>query len=233
MNIGIIVAAGSGERLFKTLKIKKQYYKLNGYKEVFLHPVETFINEGSFSTILLIVPKGDKELVRLILKREEIQDKLIVIEGGKTRSESVNISIDYLKKNLSEATISKATVFIHDGDRPLMSENLLERLIEASKTSEAVIPVLPVFDSMIKIANQEYVNRQEYLCIHTPQVFRLELLMKALSYAKGSKKSFGDEGSVIQYYGYKASYVPSEINNLKITDMATLRIVEKWEKIYG
>jgi len=232
MNIGIIVAAGSGERLYKALKIKKQYYKLNGYKEVFLHSVETFIDDGNFSTILLIVPKGDKEFVRSILKREEIQDKVIVVEGGKTRSESVGISIDYLKNNLSKNDIAKSTVFIHDGDRPLMSKDLLERLIQASKTSEAVIPVLPVFDSMVTKTDQTYVNRQDYLCVHTPQVFRLELLMKALSHAKDSKKSFGDEGSVIQYYGCKASYVPSEINNMKITDLATLRIVEKWEKIY-
>lgn len=232
MNIGIIVAAGSGERLFKALKIKKQYYKLNGYKEVFLHPVETFIDEGSFSTILLIVPKGDKEFVRSILKREEIQDKVIIIEGGNTRSESVNNSIDYLKKSLSEVDLKKSTVYIHDGDRPLMSKDLLKRLIKEAETSEAVIPVLPVFDSMVKIADQKYVNRQDYLCVHTPQVFRLELLMKALSYAKDSKKSFGDEGSVIQYYGCKASYVQSEINNMKITDIETLRIVEKWEKIY-
>lgn len=233
MNIGIIVAAGSGVRLVKAIKIKKQYYKLNGYKEVFLHPLETFLESKLFSTILLVVPEGDSQKVEAILEREEIEDKVIVVEGGNTRQESVENAVNYVGENLSENLLEKAVVFIHDGDRPLVSKELLYRLDKASEKHEAVIPVMPIFDSMVKKENHEYVNRQDYLCIHTPQVFNYKLLMKALSYAKKNNRSFGDEGSVIQYYGHDVNYVESEINNLKITDENTLKIVERWERIYG
>ena len=233
MNIGIIVAAGSGERLFDEIKIKKQYYKLNGYKEVFLHPLETFIEVGIFSTILLVIPKGDKDQVLFILRREEIEDKVIIVEGGDTRQDSVEKAMDYLAKSVPQEKLSEATVFIHDGDRPLVSKDLLNRLFKASKQSDAIIPVMPIFDSMLRKEDKNYVNRQDYLCIHTPQVFKYDLLMKALSYAKITNRTFGDEGSVIQYYGHEVSYVESEISNMKITDLNTLQIVEKWEKIYG
>jgi 2-C-methyl-D-erythritol 4-phosphate cytidylyltransferase len=233
MNIGIIVAAGSGERLFDEIKIKKQYYKLNGYKEVFLHPLETFIEVEIFSTILLVIPKGDKDRVLFILRREEIEDKVIIVEGGDTRQDSVEKAMDYLSNSVSSSKLNEATVFIHDGDRPLVSKDLLNRLLQASKQSDAIIPVMPIFDSMLRKEDKNYVNRQDYLCIHTPQVFKYDLLMKALSYAKITNRTFGDEGSVIQYYGHEVSYVESEISNMKITDLNTLQIVEKWEKIYG
>jgi 2-C-methyl-D-erythritol 4-phosphate cytidylyltransferase len=233
MNIGIIVAAGSGERLFDEIKIKKQYYKLNGYKEVFLHPLETFIEVEIFSTILLVIPKGDKDRVLFILRREEIEDKVIIVEGGDTRQDSVEKAMGYLSNSVSSSKLNEATVFIHDGDRPLVSKDLLNRLLQASKQSDAIIPVMPIFDSMLRKEDKNYVNRQDYLCIHTPQVFKYDLLMKALSYAKITNRTFGDEGSVIQYYGHEVSYVESEISNMKITDLNTLQIVEKWEKIYG
>jgi len=233
MNIGIIVAAGSGERLFDAIKIKKQYYKLNGYKEIFLHPVETFIKSGIFSTVILVVPRGDRERAYSILEREELNDKVMIVEGGNTRQESVERAMSFLSKKLSPKSLEETTVFIHDGDRPLVSTDLLLRLEKSSKEYEAVVPVMPIFDSMVRKEDKKYVNRQNYLCVHTPQVFRFHLLMKALSYAKNANGTFGDEGSVIQYYGHEVNYVKSEINNMKVTDLETLKIVEKWEKIYG
>lgn len=232
MNIGIIVAAGSGERLFNQINIKKQYYRINNHQEMFLYPLKTFIKSNIFQKLILVIPSEDRAFVNNILSREKIEKRVTLVAGGNSRQESVVYAMDYLA-SIDELSMADATVFIHDADRPLVSIDLLQRLLQASLTKSAIIPIMPIFDSLLKCDTDEYVDRKNYFCIHTPQVFNYILLMKALSYAKKTNRTFGDEGSVIQYYGHKLAYVQSEIGNLKVTDIESLHFVEKWERVNG
>ena len=179
MNIAVIVAAGKGVRLAEKIGMKKQFYPLFEQKEMLLISLLPFIRLPDFQHIILVIPREDENRVKAILVREKISDQVELAFGQEDRESSVHSALTYISTVHQEWEKDDTYVFIHDGDRPLVGDELLFRLLEASKTHEAVIPSISIKDSLYNTKEDRYAIRSDYAAIQTPQVFKLTLLQEA------------------------------------------------------
>ena len=224
MNIAVIMAAGSGERLTKFLGIKKQYSLLYGDKEMFLYPIFKFLDYG-FKRIVLVCPPNEKSKMQEILKDNNLS-YIEIIEGDATRQESVFNAMKYLFNNVSDEDF----IYIHDGDRPLLSTSLLRRIESESNRHEVIIPALKVFDSLYDYDKKEYVDRSKYRMIQTPQVSKYKLLKEAFRLNQDHLEDFKDEGSIIRTIYDDIHFIDGDIYNIKVTDEETYSLANLYLK---
>ena len=163
-NFFIILAAGNGTRFKK--KQKKQYSIYKNLK-IFEHSVFKAIKSKLFKKIVLVIdnPKNVKNLY---------SKDLIIIKGGKRRSESSIIALKHIKK------FKPKNVLIHDAARPDFSLNLLKKIIQRLKKNNAVIPITKPTDSIkYSLKNNLYnLDREKTYLTQTPQGFNFNELYK-------------------------------------------------------
>lgn len=201
----ILVAGGSGKRMGSELP--KQFLPLNG-KPILLHTLENFFSWNEHCELIVVLPKLEMQLWSDLLKKHACQIEHKTVAGGKERFHSV-------ANGLKEAT--KELVFIHDGVRPLVSHNTLNACLANLESNSAVVPVLPMVDSVRQISGEsnKALNRSELFRVHTPQCFYTSKLKNA--FAVTYKETFTDDASVAEDYGIPVSLVESNEENIKIT----------------
>ena len=208
----VIPAAGVGSRLGAS--IPKQYLKL-GSKTILEHTLQIFLKASFINQVIVVISKEDSFFEKLGL----FSPKLQIAIGGKERADSVKAGLKYVKS---------AWVLVHDAARPLLTEDDLINLIEkGTKTDCGAILAAPVADTLKKADDNlnisTTVSRRSMYRALTPQLFKTELLIKALSLNEGSKE-ITDEASAVESLGYKPLLVPGRSDNLKITDKTDLQI---------
>lgn len=168
----VLLAAGSGKRM--NSDVKKQYLLINE-KPVLWYSLDTF--EKSFITdVVLVVSKDDIDYVKKeIVEKYGFTKVKAIVEGGKERYHSVACGI--------EAAGECDYIFIHDGARPFMTQDILNSLLDDVRTYKACVAGMPVKDT-IKIANEDGFaestpNRNLVWQIQTPQVFSYGLIKEA------------------------------------------------------
>lgn len=203
----IIPGAGNSSRFHKD----KLLIKLNN-ELLIKHTVYNFQYDKDCEKIILLVPSNKfnfyKQLFRLV-------NKLIVIIGGSTRSESVNLGLKHAAKS--------QYVLIHDAARPYLSIDLLNRIKEGLSSANIVVPYVDIFDSLIHFeSNSEfsYVNRNSYKLIQTPQAFKTELLLNSFEFLKNSNLLFTDEVSLVHHFNSNEiiNFIYGDLRNKKITE---------------
>ncbi len=224
MNISIIVAAGKGERLSSVLNKKKQFHVIANNEEMFLFSLKTFIDYG-IETNILVIPQDDLSLVKQILEREGIIDKVEIVFGGDSRQESVHKALRYIEINYPSLNKVASKVYVHDADRPLLTLKLLKRLDDAYGKNYAVIPYLNITDSVYDTKEGKYVERKNLRLVQTPQLFNLDLLIHAYIKNRYSLSSFTDEGSVVKTIYDNIDYIEGDPCNIKVTDKNSLDLV--------
>lgn len=221
MDIGIIMAAGSGERLFSSLGMKKQFYPFIDKKEMFLSSIYAFIDSG-IDRIYLVISSEDKDKFISILKREDLCNKVILVEGSSSREKSVRNAIERIKSDYSSSIYKDIYVYIHDGDRPFITSDFILRLKEESKGQVGLVPYSKNNSSLFDIKTKQYVNRDDYVQIQTPQVFRFDALVDSFNKIKGKEDSFFDEGSILLSCSYDVRFTDGVSTNIKISDEKSL-----------
>jgi len=136
--VAIIVAGGSGKRMGGA--IRKQFLEIQG-KSILIHTLEKFDKAAGIKNVILVVPIEDIETSKILISQWGIQKVLNVIPGGQERQDSVRNGLEAVPENT-------AFVAIHDGVRPFISSGKIDELIEETKIHGAVIPVLPVSDTV-------------------------------------------------------------------------------------
>ncbi len=199
-NCFIILASGQSKR-FKS-KSPKQF---NFYKNklIYEHSIDKAINSKLFKQIILVVKSKS-----LIKKR---YPKLVkIIKGGKERSNSSFIGINYAKK------FNPTNILIHDAARPNFSINLLNRLIKNLKNHKAVIPFLMSNDSIKYAFKKSIYNtlKKNLILTQTPQAFRFKDLYLLTN---NNKKKIQDESSLFIEKNLKIKFINGETKNSKIT----------------
>ena len=204
----VLVAAGEGLRFGS----KKQLAELAGMP-VLLHST---LNASSVSDGIVIVTSADDiDFVENSLKSFNLLHE--VVEGGTTRSESVRYGLEKVPHD-------SEIVIVHDGVRPLASQELFKLVVEKVKNgSEAVVPVVPIADSLRSIDGKQ-IDRDEVLIVQTPQAFNASLLRKAYS----SYKEATDDSSLVELAGGIIDFVDGDVSNLKITVKSDLLIAEQF-----
>ncbi len=202
----VVVAAGKGERF----GAPKQWMLLGG-KPLLWWSALGFGRHPRVDEVVLVVREEDLGRARQ-LNLPKVEK---IVHGGKTRSESV---LNGVKAAAGE------WVLVHDGARPLLSESLISRVIEALGKHSSVIPALRVADTVVR-PDGTPVPREGLLRVQTPQGFWREKLLEAFERAEGS---FTDEGTLLkEVLGISPFFVQGEEANLKITYPEDLALAER------
>ena len=212
----VIVAAGTASRMGGIDKVMAQ---LNG-EPMIARTVRTFQNCDCISEIV-IVTREDLILPITALTREMPKVKAVV-RGGNSRQESVNLGLNALSKEVKLAAI-------HDGARPLISMEVIDRTVRAAHTHNAAAPAIPVKDTIKVVEGLVVVNtpdRATLFAVQTPQVFDFDLLRGALKNAEKTGAQVTDDCSAVELMGMKVKIVEGDERNLKVTTPMDLKIAE-------
>ena len=212
----VIVAAGNASRMGG---IDKVMAELKG-EPMIVRTVRTFQDCDAISEIV-IVTRSDLILPITGLTRSMTKVKAVVA-GGKSRQESVNLGLNTLSDNVKLAAIQ-------DGARPLITWQVIDRVVRAAHTHGAAIPCVPVKDT-IKVGNGGVVSntpdRATLFAAQTPQVFDFDLLRGALKKAEMDEYAVTDDASAVEYLGMKVKIVEGDERNIKVTTPMDLKIAE-------
>ena len=212
----VIVAAGSASRMGG---IDKVMAPLKG-EPMIVHTVRAFQSCDAISEIV-IVTRAD--LILPITKLTNAYDKVTaVVLGGSSRQESVSLGMNALSDKCELAAIQ-------DGARPLVTWQLIDRVVRAAHAYHAAIPVIPVKDT-IKVCNSALVvstpDRSTLRAVQTPQVFDFDLLRGALKKAAEDGAEVTDDCSAVERLGMTVKTVEGDERNLKVTTPLDLKLAE-------
>lgn len=227
----IVLAAGSGKRMGSG--IKKQYMPLLG-KPVVYYSLKAF-QESFVDEIILVVSAGDADHCKKeIVERYGFYKVSSIVEGGKERYHSVAAGL----KEVKDCDF----VFIHDGARPVLAQDMLERLWQCVKTQGACVAGMPAKDT-IKIADQgDYIeatpDRRFVWAVQTPQVFEYQLIKDAYEELLNKEQDFLKKGIAItddamvveSFTGHKVKLVKGAYENIKITTPEDILVAETFIK---
>lgn len=216
----VIVAAGSGTRFGGD--IPKQYQLLDG-RPVVIRTIEAFRRVLPDSRIRLVISQSMEPLWGELAAEAGFESPRTVY-GGATRFESVKNALE----DIREAGVEDGDIIlVHDGARPLVTPAMVERVVEETRRSGAVVPVVPVTDSLRQVAadgSSRQVERSVIRAVQTPQGFDARLLLAA--YDGGYRPEFTDDASVVEAYGKPVALVDGDPRNIKITNRGDLEIAE-------
>ena len=219
MNFAILLLGGNGNRLKSELP--KQFIKIND-KEVFLYSYEIFLNHPDIDKIILVTLK---EFIPFVKEKVNLE-KTIVIEGGLTRQESVFNALKYLKDKINDSDI----IIIHDACRPLITTSIITSSINEIKDNDAVITSMEATNSLaLKDGDylSYYIDRSKVVEIQTPQTFRYKDIYEAHLNAYINKKSYTDDGSILENKFKKVKLIRGNSFNFKITTFEDLILFER------
>jgi len=211
----IIVAGGSGSRM--GTEIPKQFLELAG-KPVLMHTIQVFYDFDPECQMILVLPQTQQNFWNELCLKHSFSLPHRVVSGGKTRFHSVENGLSSIQ--------GTGIVFIHDGVRPLVSEQTLKRCLETALKSGNAIPVLPVTESLRKLDSNQTVSvdRSIYFSVQTPQTFQSEQIQE--SYKQSFDSCFTDDASVVEKAGFSIQLVEGNHENIKITNPSDLIIAE-------
>jgi 2-C-methyl-D-erythritol 4-phosphate cytidylyltransferase len=208
----IIVAAGTGSR-FKS-DTPKQFLDLAG-KPVIVRTLERFQHAESIDSIVLVL-SGDR-----IDESDFAFSKLVkVVAGGATRAESV--------LNGLNAAADADIVAVHDGARPLVTTDEIDRTVAKAKEMGAACLVAPVTDTIKSIRGNEIsgtLDRNKLRRALTPQAFKIEVLRRAFEMGEADEDAT-DECFLVEKLGHPIAFVEGSARNFKITNPDDLRLAE-------
>jgi len=215
----IIVAGGQGNRMES--ETPKQFLILSG-KPILVHTINQFIAYDSSIQIILVLPESHIHLWEEIAMEHKVNHAVDVVSGGETRYESVQNGMKLVNTDKNVQVVG-----IHDGVRPLVSLSTISTCFEHAFQTGNAIPHLPIEETLRKITpnTSEWVNRDEYVSIQTPQCFKTEVLQNA--YAQNYNPSFTDDASVVESTGQKMNLVLGNRENIKLTRREDLLLAEK------
>ncbi len=202
MDYIIIVAGGKGLRMGGD--IPKQFIPIAG-KPVLMRTIERFREYSPDLQIILVLPKAQQDYWHQLCEEYKFGVEVKIADGGETRFHSVQNGLKLIPDN------EQGVVGVHDGVRPFVSLEVIKRCYDAAKVHKAVIPVVPVVETLRKIKDDETpsseeavetggynVLRSNYRLVQTPQTFDIQLLKRANE--QPYSEHFTDDASVVESY---------------------------------
>lgn len=214
----VIVAAGSSRRMGGENKL---LLKLTG-APVLAHTLHAFEKCAAVRDIVLVCREQDIMPYTDLARAFGISKLRTVTRGGDSRTASVLAGI-------TAAPEDTVLVAVHDGARPLVSEAVITEAVCAAAECGAAAPVVPVKDSIKRIENgciAADVPRDTLAAVQTPQVFRREVLQRALTDAQRKNRSFTDDCAAVEALGQTVRATHGSYENIKITTPEDILVAE-------
>ncbi|WP_052330172.1 2-C-methyl-D-erythritol 4-phosphate cytidylyltransferase [Thermicanus aegyptius] len=219
----VVVAAGNSRRMGEG--IRKPYLPL-GPHPLLIHTLRAFQETQELTKKVLVIHPEERERTEKLLLKYGIDDYELAV-GGELRQESVQRGLSLLGDGVEY-------VLIHDGARPFVSPSLLRRILNQVWLRGAVIPVIPVLDTVKKVDAEgrviHSVDRELLRAAQTPQAFSLPLLKEVMEKVAKTGEIYTDEASMMESMGIPVYTVEGEKINFKITTPEDLLVAEAWVK---
>jgi len=216
----ILVAAGRGERLGD--ERPKAFARL-GDRVLLAESLERLDDSGWIDAIVVVAPPEWEEPVIVLAEQLAAGKVAASVTGGATRADSV-------RAGLAEVPDDALVVVVHDAARPLVTEEVIERVLRPlSEGFDGAVPGLPVADTIKRVDRSvvvETLDRSDLVAVQTPQAFLAPVLRAALASNKVSQAT--DCASSVEANGGRISVVEGDPRLLKITTPADLALVESW-----
>lgn len=212
----VIVAAGSASRMGGIDKVMAPL----GGEPMILRTVRAFEDCEAVKEIVIVTRQDLMgPIAELCSGFTKIRS---VVQGGSSRQESVKLGLLAFSKEVRLAAV-------HDGARPLVSGELIDKVIRAAHSYGAAAPAIPVKDT-IKIFEGGFIaatpDRSTLRAVQTPQVMDRDLLLGALEKAEQEGTALTDDCSAVEHIGMRVRLVEGEERNLKVTTPLDLKIAE-------
>jgi 2-C-methyl-D-erythritol 4-phosphate cytidylyltransferase len=217
MDYVIIVAGGKGLRMGSD--IPKQFLPIGG-RPVLMRTLERFRAYSADLQIILVLPEAQQDYWRQLCEEYHFDVEYQLANGGQTRFHSVQNGLALVPDD------AEGVVGVHDGVRPFPSIEVIKNCYETARTAKAVIPVIPVVETVRHLEKEGSVTvpRDEYKLVQTPQTFDIQLLKAANR--QPYNDGFTDDASVVESYGHEITLVEGNRENIKITTPYDLKIAE-------
>ena len=220
MNIAIIAAAGAGTRMASDRP--KQFLLLAG-TPVIVHTLKAFEQCDSIHEVIVVLPAEQSAGFLSMAGKYGLRKLARVVPGGATRAESVKRGL------MSVRAATAEIVAVHDGVRPFVTVDEIDRTIGAARENGAAILVAPVTDTIKEVRNHAVMKTLDRTGLRralTPQCFRYELLKQAYQAADVNDPSLTDESALVEQLGQRVSIVEGSARNIKITTAEDLELAE-------
>jgi 2-C-methyl-D-erythritol 4-phosphate cytidylyltransferase len=221
--VGVIPAAGVSERFGGS---DKMFTDLAG-KPVLARVIDVFQGCNLIDEIILVTNEESMEACRELVNKEGWTKVTEICPGGRRRQDSVLAALNRI--------LPCNWVVIHDGARPLLTEELIVQGLEAARETGSAVAAVPVKDT-IKVAKSDNIVKQTptrgtLWAVQTPQVFRFDLITEA--YLR-IKDEVTDDATMIEKMGYRVKLYTGSYDNIKITTPEDLSVAEAlWRKREG
>ncbi len=217
----ILAAAGRGDRL--GLDRPKAFAPLND-RPLLAESLERLDGSEWIEGIVVAAPPEWEEPCILVAEEVAAGKVAATVTGGESRTESVRIA-------LSEVPDEAAIVLVHDAARPLVTEEVIERVVTALGDGwDGAVPALPLADTVKRVEGEavaETLDRSTLVAAQTPQAFVAQVLRDAFS-ALQQTVAKPDCASLIEARGHRVRVVEGDPRLLKVTSPADLKVVESW-----
>ena len=221
----VVLAAGRGTRM--GTQTAKQYLELQG-KPILVYALEVFEQSAVVDDILLMTDKDHVEYCKKeICEKYGIKKVSAVAPGGKERYESVWKALCILKERGQSGF-----VMIHDGARPFVKKDLLDRLVVGMEEHKAVLAMVPCKDTIKRVKDGKVVEtliRSELMQAQTPQAFDTVLIRNAYKEAIENNIQATDDASMLELQGKDVYVVEGDYDNIKITTKEDLKQLKNFD----
>ena len=223
MNIALLTAAGTGTRMHQD--IPKQFIHVDN-KPVIIHTMEAFQKHPSIDGIIVVTLDSWEEVLWAYAKQFNVTKLRWVVPGGETGQESIRNGLDKLKEEFPTENI---TVMVHDGNRPLVSSEIISDSLATFAKRGNAVAVIPctevVFESQDGISSCVSTEREKLFRTQTPHTYKL----KDLLWAHEEAKKRGIKGTaascmLMKELGKETFFSKGSEENIKITTLDDLRI---------
>ena len=222
----VIVAAGEGTRVGG--EELKQFRWIAG-RPMLLHSVQTFMARPDVAIVVVVLPRSHAADPPPWLFQCDI-DRLLVSVGGRERSESVANGLEDMPEEVT-------TVLVHDAARPLVPDDLVDRVVREARRGHGAAPALPVVDTLKEVDESgkivRTVDRARLWRVQTPQGFPREMIERAHAEARRAGVAATDDAGLCERLGYPVVVVPGSERALKVTDESDFARAEALSMLNG
>ena len=216
-NVALIFAGGTGTR-FNAASVPKQFLLLSG-KPVIIHTLEYFQFCGKIDLICVVCLEDKIDELNSMMTRYGITKAAIVVPGGSSGQESIFKGLTAIHENVSDPD---TLVLIHDGVRPLISEELILNCISCARENGNAITVTKAYETIMTAENggviDHIVDRQNARLVRAPQCFFLNDIYSAHLRARSENYTGAiDSATLMNHYGMALHTVDGPVENIKIT----------------
>ena len=234
MNIAVIFAGGTGSRM-NTVSRPKQFLELNG-KPIIIYTLELFDNHPDIDGIVVACLSEWIPFLEKMIRKFEINKVVRIVPGGQTGQESIYHGLTAAEEYALSESDDNPIVLIHDGVRPLITEQTITDNIRTVKEQGSCITCVPAIETFIvkqEDGHLQIPKRSDSLIARAPQSFYLKDIIGVHRKSRAQNlPDFIDSCSMMSHYGYHLGLIIGPMENIKITTPTDYFVFRAMEQVH-